>query len=737
MYSRLLVLFVLSMPLFLCAQISGNVYDENQQPIGEVDVFISDFNLLTQTDEKGFFQIEQDISLDAFIQFSKYGYANKVVRCIDNQDFTVVLKSLHVELDEIGIQEKKSILGNNEAINIEHKSLQGNFISSTSLVDNISQLPGLNSIGSGLGIQKIVIRGLSGLRVVTYLNGMRISNQEWANDHGIGFTDLGLYNVELIKGASSLKYGSDAVGGVIYFNDEPFIESVIPSGFVATKFDNGHTLFSNQFGVKLSRNNLYFNMYGEDSFSSDYRLPDNTYLFNSRFRNRAFKLSAARLGGKMQSIFRYQYNRDQLGIPAHVHGGDLTAISLESITLNSLDFSTDFDLTRPTQYINNHLIIFENKYFSNKVKYNFFAGYFINNLQEYDKWTVPAFDMDLSTTTLRLSADFALSSFDVSSGLQVQRQKNYNNIVSRLIPDSESNDISFYTTIDFDQNNFGFNSGVRLDYKQINCDDFNYSKLFSSLNSSIGLFYKKNAHLARITYSSSYRSPHLSELFSNGLHHGTMRYEVGNINLDIEKSYQFDLKYQWFNDHIGFVINPFIQLVNNFITINPTDSLHQSIYRIYEYEQYNKIEMSGCEMNLHYHPHFLHNLHVEQSYSFVHAINRDNDAYLPLTPANKIKTRINLDLTDYNLLFRLRQISVYHLYSFSQENVALYESSTNSYNVINMELLLNPAEDLSCNLSVNNLLNEEYVPHLSRIKEVSGGVPHPGRSFRISLKYDF
>ena len=90
-------------------------------------------------------------------------------------------------------------------------------ISSTSLVENLNQLSGVSSIGSGLGIQKVVVRGLSGLRVVTYLNGMRIANQEWANDHSIGFTDLGLGRVELIKGASSLKFGGDAVGGILYF----------------------------------------------------------------------------------------------------------------------------------------------------------------------------------------------------------------------------------------------------------------------------------------------------------------------------------------------------------------------------------------------------------------------------------------------------------------------------------------------------------------------------------------
>ena len=84
------------------------------------------------------------------------------------------------------------------------------------MIKNITQLNGIDMISSGLGIQKVVVRGLSGMRVVTYLNGMQINNQQQANDHGIGFTDLGLGEVELIKGASALKYGSEAIGG-LYF----------------------------------------------------------------------------------------------------------------------------------------------------------------------------------------------------------------------------------------------------------------------------------------------------------------------------------------------------------------------------------------------------------------------------------------------------------------------------------------------------------------------------------------
>ena len=131
-----------------------------------------------------------------------------------------------------------------------------------------------------------------------------------------------------------------------------------------------------------------------------------------------------------------------------------------------------------------------------------------------------------------------------------------------------------------------------------------------------------------------------SELFSDGVHHGTNRYEIGDRNLKIESSNQFDLKYQWSNEHFGFVLNPFAQYITDFITINPTDSFANQ-YRVYNYTQYHKVEIKGVEMNLHYHPHSFHNIHFEQSYSFLQTKNKDDKYGLALTPANNIKTTVN------------------------------------------------------------------------------------------------
>ena len=63
----------------------------------------------------------------------------------------------------------------------------------------LSTVPGVYSINTGTGISKPVIRGMSGLKIVTYLNGLRIENQQWANDHGISFGEMGIENVEIIN----------------------------------------------------------------------------------------------------------------------------------------------------------------------------------------------------------------------------------------------------------------------------------------------------------------------------------------------------------------------------------------------------------------------------------------------------------------------------------------------------------------------------------------------------------
>ena len=740
MYKFLVSIFLLINISTLYAQKNGVVVDSKNQPLKKVSILFLDQNILVYSDEKGKFVINKNIPNNSYIHFFKHGYASQIYKYKSDLELRIVLEKLHVTLDEIGVSESVYELGNSKLVNIEKKSLSS--LQSNSMVEDVSELSGVDMISSGMGIQKIVIRGLSGMRVVTFLNGMQINNQQWANDHGIGFTDLGLSEVELIKGASALKYGSESIGGLLYFKDDPFISSEKLNGFVSSRFNNSSYLNSSKFGIKWNRKNFYVNLYGQYSISTDYRLPNNTYLNNSRFQQNAVKFSLAHTHNNWQNIFRYHLHEEATGIPGHVHTTDLKGVDILKITSPSLDFSTDFKPYRPTQFIKNQLFIYESNYMINNLKFDFYAGHFINNLEEYEKWGKPAFSLNLANTILHPNIRYLFNYFNLNLGSQIILQQNKNNEKYRLVPDASSLNFGPYLLIEYEKDNIGINTGVRFDNKNLKTDDpvlnIDYENTFSNTSFSSGIYYKHLDHIFRLTYSGAHRTPHFSELFSEGVHHGTNRYEIGDRNLTIEYANQIDFKYQWSNEHFGIVFNPFIQDISDFISIEPTDSV-ASGYKVYKYRQYKRININGVEMNIHYHPHQLHNLHLEQSYSFLQAKNNDSEYGLALIPANSIKSKVLFSFNEYKKItkYKFDYVSLSHMHKFKQDYYAEYEEATNAYNILKLQIGLKFSSQFYCALTLNNLFNETYTPHVSRLRGVAGGVPNPGRFIDINLKYEF
>ena len=731
-------LFMMSIVL-LYGQTEGVVIDSFNKPLEAVDVFLVDQKILLKTNEEGEF-VTEELSNNSYIHFSKLGYASRLIKYKKGVELQISLEPLHVSLDEVGVTESFSELGNNKLTSIDKKSLKDNLLNSNSMVENITQISGVDMISSGLGIQKVVVRGLSGLRVVTYLNGMKVENQQWANDHGIGFTDLGLSEVELIKGASALKYGGEAVGGLLYFKDNSFVSSKKLNGYLATKFDYSNFYTTNKFGVNWSKNNFYFNLHAQYAISSDYKLPSGRYLKNSRFEQNAIKFSLAHKYKNLQNIFRYQLHNEIVGIPAHLHTNDPASADINSsnITTTSLDFSEAYSVLRPNQFVKNQLFTYKINYFFNDLKLSIHAGHFINNLEEWEKTFYPAFDLTISNTQITPNIRYQNNDLTIAIGSQISKYDNKNNYTERLVPDASSVNIGAYAIFDYEKEDIGYNIGIRHDYKNMKSVDAllgtDFYNEFSFSSYSAGLYYDYKGNIFRATYSGAFRSPHFSELFSDGVHHGTNRYEIGSTDLGIEYSNQFDLKYQWSNDHFGLVINPFIQYIQDFITIVPTNNINSG-YRVYNYTQYDEVELRGLEMNLHYHPHLLHNLHLEQSYSFLQTKNKEDDFGLPLTPANSIRTKAILDLKQYNRY--LDNFLIHHLHKFKQDSYAEYEELTEAYNVINLRLGIRFNSKIKSSLAINNLMNEQYSPHTSRVRGVAGGIPNPGRSYNISLKYEF
>ena len=79
-----------------------------------------------------------------------------------------------------------------------------------SVISPLTISEALTQIDDGTTLNaKPVIRGMQGMRVVTFLNGMRINNQQWGGDHGLGISQAGMQSAEVIKGPMSLIYTGD------------------------------------------------------------------------------------------------------------------------------------------------------------------------------------------------------------------------------------------------------------------------------------------------------------------------------------------------------------------------------------------------------------------------------------------------------------------------------------------------------------------------------------------------
>ena len=205
-----------------------------------------------------------------------------------------------------------------------------------------------------------------------------------------------------------------------------------------------------------------------------------------------------------------------------------------------------------------------------------------------------ALNMDLETTTLDLKYIFPKSEkLEIIVGTNMLWQTNTNNGEEELIPDAEKNDFGIYALSHFHTSKWDILLGLRNDTRNIKTSTFD--KDFNSFTYSLG--FKRDitsSKILRLNLSNGYRAPNLSELFSDGVHHGTARYEVGNVNLVEEKSLQTDISFASYSSNSTFGIDVFFNSIDDYIYLNPTGQTINGA-PVYDYTQ-TDAKLMGTEI---------------------------------------------------------------------------------------------------------------------------------------------
>ncbi len=666
------------------------------------------------------------------VVYSLLGYATVSEKIIFTVNQSVIkdisLTESAIEIEEVIISTPFHKLQSDNVMKVERVSTDDlRKIGAVTLADGITKIAGVETISTGIGIGKPVIRGLSSNRVLTYTQGVRLENQQFGDEHGLGVNAAGIESVEVIKGPASLLYGSDALGGVLYLNPERFAKAGETNGDVESTYFSNTLGTSTSLGVKTSGERLKFLARGTYVIHSDYETGDDYRVTNTRFNEKDLKAGLAYQGSILKSSLRYNYNRSNIGIPEEV--GEQTQSQ---------------NLELPFQEIDNHVLSLENNIFLKNSSIDIKGGYLFNDRREFeDNTNEAALRLKLNTFNYDVKYNLPqLGNFETIVGVQGMHQTNKNEGEEILIPNATTVDFGVLGTTHYHLEKVDFQAGIRFDTRNIESeaarepseDDFipalqkDFTSFTAAVGAKLGLY---EGLSTRINLASGFRAPNLAELTSNGVHEGTNRYEIGNPNLENEQNFQVDVSLEFRNEHIEISANGFYNSLNNYIFLSPTGEVIEDNF-VFDYLQGNAY-LYGGEFGLHLHPHPLDWLHFESNFETVTGKQKSGD-YLPLIPANTLRNTFRIEFNDGNFL-KSPYAFVSYENIFAQRNVSSFETETEGYNLLSLgvgtDVSVNPFL-LKFGVSVNNLTNESYVAHLSRLK--IDAVPNIGRSININVK---
>ena len=588
---------------------------------------------------------------------------------------------------------------------------------STNIIDAIAHQPGMAQITTGGGISKPIIRGLGYNRIIVMNEGVRQEGQQWGDEHGIEVDPQIVNSVEILKGPASLMYGSDAMAGVVILHSAPTLPEGKMRANVSTEYQTNNGLFDYSLNFAGNQKGFVWDARFSDKMAHAYKNKVDGYVPGSQFKERAGRLMLGlnkRWGHTHLTWTTFHQT------PSIVEGErDETTGEL---VCNSDNVKT-YSKALPFQEIKHYKAVLDNSFNLPKGWLKAIIGYQQNRRQEFeeseDEYEL-FFKLHTVTYDVRyLSQEF--SGWKVAGGVNGMWQQSQNLGEESLIPEYKLFDIGGYATLSKSLGKWTLNGGLRFDNRHLNF----HSRDFSGLSGSIGAVCNISEHFnMRLNMARGFRAPNMSELGSDGVHEGTLRYELGNPDLKPEYSWQADLGLDFTSQYISAQVALFANRIENYIFAKRIDLVMEEGLRTYEYTQ-GDARLLGFEAGIDFHP--IHCIHFENTFSFVDAQQLhqpEETKYLPMTPAPRWTSELKYELTHhghfvlnnaYAALGLECNLAQNHYYKADDT-----ETRTPSYTLLSLsigsDLNIHKRKVAEISVTAENLLNRAYQNHLSRLK---------------------
>ncbi|AQQ01413.1 ligand-gated channel protein [Pseudoalteromonas aliena] len=769
----------------LAATVNGKVIDDKNQPIKNATIHIHGKTQSVKSNELGEFTIEVDTASQLHI--SKNNYIDSRIAVTDSSNnLSVSLKPTSVETVVV----YASALHKNSLEMISPVSvLSGDELrnkSKPTLGETLKGLPGVNASYFGPVSSSPIIRGLDGPRVKITQNGLDSSDASRIGpDHATSSDSLAAEQIEVLRGPSTLLYGSGAIGGVVNVVDNRIPTSSMDTLTGAAEYSHDTVSNSNTVAAKFETGNEGFNFHfdGTKRSGDDYQTPTFTIaddddveiensVENTFIDSETLNFGTSYVGEHLTIGLSYGSINTDYGIPGHEHHHE------HDHEGETEEEHAEHDDEAAEAPVYAHL---EQDRWQGLVSYalhnnwietiNLRVGYTDYFHQEIEDGAVGT-TFTNQTTEARLNVEHKFADWHGMIGYHYS-DSDYNAIGEEAFtPASVTTTNALYLLEEREFGDVTVELGARVeDYKiesqiseaehghdhdeiEDDHDDeetIGYSKSFTNLSVSAGAIWQyKPGHSIAASISHSERAPLSAELLSNGLHIATGTYELGlgyNIegneahfepeNIKQETSTNLDLSLRRFSGDFGYTVNFFYNDIKNFyfqentgLVYDEEDGLesaigaHDDAVAVYQFTS-KDAELYGIEFDAHYQitPSAMAKVFGDSTRAKL----RDDAGNLPRIPANKLGSELQYDLGDL-------QLTLTGTHYFDQNDVTAFETQTDGYTLFdaqaNYQLGLG-AVDAQLYINVDNITDELGFVHSSFIKDKA---PLPGRNFRFGIR---